>query len=217
MRYQKLLALAVAVLSVALALVCSTAAQKNTKQASSKFYDAQGRFSEAAAKEAYLTFLQKHGYIINDNLRKNMWVSDFGLGKFDEIGMAGMFWVDDPKNNYAALEMILLPGQMVPQHRHERTAAAAPKMESWHVRYGTVYAYGEGVATPKPAVTVPAAEKPHTTVFHETVLRAGDVTGISKPLELHWMKAGPEGAFMTEYSTYHDGKAVKFTDPKIKF
>jgi hypothetical protein len=29
--------------------------------------------------------------------------------------------------------------------------------------------------------------------------------------------AGPEGVILTEVATYHDGKAVRFTDSRIKF
>jgi hypothetical protein len=31
------------------------------------------------------------------------------------------------------------------------------------------------------------------------------------------MQAGPQGAIFTEFSTFHTGEAVRFTDPKIKF
>lgn len=182
-----------------------------------QFYDSNGKLREETAKQAYFDFLQRHNYPLSQNLRENMWVSDFGLGNFVEVGMAGMFWINDQKNNYTALEMILLPGQMIPQHKHVATDIAAPKMESWHVRYGCTHTYGEGQPTTSMAVTIPESQVPYVTVRHETTLRVGEIAGIKKPLELHWQKACEEGAIMTEYSTFHDGNAVKFTDPHIKF
>jgi D-lyxose ketol-isomerase len=196
------------------------AQEKSTEPSPSRneqFYDTNGKFRDEAAKQAYLDFLQRQGYQLSQNLRENMWVSDFGLGNFVEIGMAGMFWINDQKNNYTALEMILLPGQMIPQHKHVKTDIAAPKMESWHIRYGCTHTYGEGEPTTPMAVTIPESQVPYVTVRRETTLRVGEVAGITKPLELHWQKACASGAIMTEYSTFHDGNAVKFTDPHIKF
>lgn len=181
------------------------------------FYDANGKFRDDAAKQAYLDFLQRHGFQLSQNLRANMWVSDFGLGNFVEVGMAGMFWVNDQKNNYTALEMILLPNQMIPEHWHEKSEIAAAKMESWHIRYGCTHTYGEGAPTVPIAAKIPESQTPYVTVRHETTLRVGEVAGIKRPLELHWQQACPSGAVMTEYSTFHDGKAVKFTDPHVKF
>ena len=91
------------------------------------------------------------------------------------------------------------------------------KMESWLVRYGTSYTYGEGPATPKIGVKIHESEKKFLTVMNETVLQVGDVTGIKRPGEKHWQQAGPEGAIVTEVSTYHAGEAVRFTNPAIKF
>jgi hypothetical protein len=31
------------------------------------------------------------------------------------------------------------------------------------------------------------------------------------------MVAGPDGAIVTEYATYHDGKALRFQDPGVSF
>jgi len=34
---------------------------------------------------------------------------------------------------------------------------------------------------------------------------------------MHWMYAGDEGAIVTEYATYHDGSALKFSNPNVSF
>ncbi|MFV2067900.1 MAG: hypothetical protein ACC645_13080, partial [Pirellulales bacterium] len=64
-------------------------------------------------------------------------------------------------------------------------------------------------------VTIHERESKHVTVRNETVLDVGHVTGLARPLEKHWQQAGPQGAIVTEVSTYHAGEAVKYTNPEI--
>ena len=183
------------------------------------FYAAQGKFKPEAAKEAYFRFLEAAQYPIPERLRKEIWVSDFGLGHFTEAGLAGMFWVNNQKDNYTSLDFYLLPGQMIPEHWHVPLPAekVPVKMESWHVRWGSTYTYGEGEPTEKLGVKIPECEKKFITVRHEKVLKLGEMTGITRPEEKHWQQAGPEGAIVTETSTFHSGAAVRFTDPNVKF
>jgi D-lyxose ketol-isomerase len=183
------------------------------------FYDAQGKFQPEAAKEAYLRFLEAARYPIAERLRKEMFVSDFALGRFTEVGLGCMAWVNNQKDNYTSLDIFLLPGQMIPEHWH----VALPdekvpvKMESWHVRWGSTYTYGEGEPAAKLAVKVPDCEEKYVTVRHEKALKLGEVTGLTRPEEKHWQQAGPAGAIITETSTFHSGAAVRFSDPRIKF
>lgn len=183
------------------------------------FYDADGKLNQARAKAAYFALLKHYGYPLNDNVRNNIFVSDFGLGRFTEVGLGGVLWLDEKEGNYASIEVFLLPNQMIPEHWHVPLEAegVGPKVESWIVRYGSTFAYGEGEPTKEPAVKIHACQAKHVTVMHETALRPGEVAGVKRPLAKHWQQAGPKGCILTEVSTYHAGEAVKFTDPKIKF
>lgn len=183
------------------------------------FYTADGAFDETAAKRAYLRLCRRFGYAIHDNLRNNLFVTDFALGRFVEVGLGCLVWVDDPKGNYCSLEIFLLPGQMIPEHWHVgiEDEGVAPKMESWIVRHGKTFTYGEGEPTAELSVSIPESERPFVTVRREKPLAVGEVTGIAKPMERHWQLAGPEGCILTEVSTYHTPAAVRFTNPKIKF
>jgi D-lyxose ketol-isomerase len=180
-------------------------------------YDADGKFNQAAAKRVYLDFLKKSGYPVNATIAKKLFVTDFGLGRFTEAGLGGIVWWGDEKYNFSGLDAFLLPGQIIPEHWHVKTGNISEKMEAWLVRYGEVYTYAEGVPTPKMQARPAAADAAHITVKSERILGVGDIAGISRPLEKHWMQAGPQGAVFTEFSTFHTGEAVKFTDPKIKF
>lgn len=185
----------------------------------SDFYDQGGQFLEDAAKEAYTRLMNAAGFPISDFVRQNLWVADFGLGRFTEVGLGGVFWLNEKKWNYASVEMFLLPNQMIPEHWHVaiESEGVTAKMESWVVRYGTSYACGEGEPTEYLQAKIHEREAQNITVKNETVLSVGQVTGLTRPLEKHWQQAGPQGAIVTEVSTYHAGDAVKFTNPEIKF
>ena len=184
-----------------------------------EFYGPDGKFNEDAAKKAYLKLCAHHGYPVPDSVRKNLAVTDFGLGHFTEAGLAFVAWINDKKAGYASLEVLLLPNQMIPEHWHVALddQGVAPKMESWLVRYGSTFAYGEGEPAQKPSVKIHECQAKCVTVMHETPIRPGEVAGVGKPMEKHWQQAGPEGCILTEMSTFHSGDAVKFTDPRIKF
>ncbi len=185
----------------------------------SDFYGPDGKFDEKAAKEAYLKLCDYFGYPLTEKVRQDLGVTDFGLGRFTEVGVGFLAWTNDKEANYASLEVFLLPNQMIPEHWHvsAEEGKVTPKMESWVVRYGSTFAYGEGEPTANPSVKVPSCQEKFVTARHETPIRPGEVAGIRKPLEKHWQQAGPEGCILTEMSTYHTGEAVKFTDPAIKF
>ena len=206
----------------ALALVliagCATSGSGRIARADNKqFYDANGKFNEEAAKRAYLGFLKQSGYPVNDTIAKKLFVTDFGLGRFTDAGLGVIVWWGDEKYNYSGLDAYLLPGQIIPEHWHAKLRNIPEKMESWLVRHGEVYAYAEGAPTPNMKAKLTDADAAYVTMKNERILRVGEIAGISHPLEKHWMQAGPEGAVFTEFSTFHSGEAVKFTDPKIKF
>lgn len=184
----------------------------------SDFYDSDGAFNAEAAKEIYLEMLRRAHYPIPENPKEKMYAKDWGLGEFTNIGLGGFVWVDSQEHNYCALEMILLPGQMVPEHWHvaDEAAGIGIKMESWHIRWGQTFAYGEGEPTANLAVTPPESQKEFITALHETPLGVGEVAGLTKHLEKHWQQAGPQGCILTEPSNYHSDHCMRYTDPNIE-
>jgi len=182
------------------------------------FYTADGKFDAGAAKNAYYEMMRYYDYPIVPRLRgDDFWTLDFGLGKFTEVGMAGIFWVNNKEHNYFGHEIYLLPGQMIPEHQHVATVDAAPKLEAWQVRYGWVYVYGEGEPTVGVEQRIPPSHKEYAVARTEKKLNPGEVGMLGRAEEKHWMLAGPQGAIVTEYATYHDGKALRFSHPKVTF
>jgi len=182
----------------------------------SDFYDKSGKFKVDAAKEAYLDLLVYHGYPKSSNLEKNLFVTDFGLGRFSEVGMGGAYWANDQNAGYCGMEVFLLPNQMVPEHLHVKTGKAPARTQTAHVRWGKAYAYTDGPPTEKIWPKIPTIELNFVTVRTERELKVGETIEFP-PMQKHWLVGAPEGALMTEYSTYADPDgSTKFTDPKAK-
>jgi len=185
------------------------------KHRNEEFYQPGGTFNAAIAKEAYYEMMRHFNYPIPARLRGDeFWTVDFGLGLFTEVGMAGIFWINNKEHNYFGHEIYLLPGQMIPEHKHVRTADAGPKMEGWHVRHGWVYVYGEGTPTPGVEGRIPPSHKECAVARTEKKLLPGEVASLTGAEQWHWMRAGDEGVIVTEYATYHDGNALRFSHPK---
>jgi D-lyxose ketol-isomerase len=180
------------------------------------FYKADGSFDTDRAKQAYYDMMAYHNYPIVPRLKgEEFWAVDFGLGQFTEVGMAGIFWVNNQEGNYFGHEIYLLPGQMIPEHSHKRTAAAGPKMEAWQVRHGSVRIYSTGEPTPGVTERIPPIHRDIAAARTEKELLPGEVGTLNEAQAMHWMIGGPEGGIVTEYATYHDGDGLRFTHPKV--
>ena len=172
-----------------------------------------GVFQADKATQAYFDMFERFHFPIPPKLREEMWAIDFGLGDFVHAGMAGIFWINRQEDNYFGHDIYLLPGQMIIEHRHIKTEAAGPKMEGWHVRHGMIYTMGEGEPTDPLPFALPESQKPYITVKNCTKLMPGEVDYLKRAEASHFMMAGPEGAIVTEYATYHDGDGLRFTNP----
>jgi hypothetical protein len=120
---------------------------------------------------------------------------------------------------YFAHEIYLLPGQMIVEHRHRKVPEGPAKMETWHVRYGMVYTFGEGEPTVDLPCKLPESQLRRTgiTVRHCTPLQEGEITSLNRLEAPHFMIAGPEGAIVSEYASPHYGSALEFTNKTVVF
>lgn len=180
------------------------------------FYQ-DGEFQVEKAKAAYFDMMEKHGYPVPEFLKENMWATDFGLGDFVNVGMAGIFWVNVESFGYFAHEIYLLPGQMIVEHAHEATAKGGPKMESWHVRHGNIFTFGEEGDAPPACVKLPSSQEKFITVKKCYELMPGDIRTLNRVTAKHFMMGGPAGAIVSEYATFHDNDGLRFTNPAVKF
>lgn len=181
------------------------------KYTNADFYK-DGKFDQEVAMKAMKDMFDFYGVPFTDLMAKDMWVTDFGLGDFENVGMGGIFWINDPEYKYFAHAIYLLPGQMIPEHAHVKTDFPA-KHESWMVEKGWVYNFSEvGDETPN-APAIPAGHGPIKSK-NFVVQKVGDVLRLKELGTFHFMMAGPEGAIVDEWACYHDNAGLRFTNTK---
>lgn len=166
-----------------------------------------------AAQERAAHMLEQAGIRITPEERRNIEVAEFGLGDLAHTGLELVVYVNTDR--YCAKELILFPGQTCPEHRHPAVASGAGKMETFRCRWGQVWLYLPGAATPNLQGKPPVGSEPYYTVFHQITLQPGDQFTIP-PDTLHWFQAGYEGAIVSEFSSTSRDESDVFTDPRIR-
>ncbi|MDO4754871.1 MAG: hypothetical protein Q4A54_00875 [Parabacteroides sp.] len=189
-------------------------AMKYSKKFTNADFYKDGKFQQEVAIEAMKDMFAFYDIPFTELMAKDMWVTDFGLGDFENVGMGGIFWINDAEQGYFAHAIYLLPGQMIPEHAHVKTKFPA-KHESWMVNKGWVYNFSEvGEATPN----APAIPATHGAIKSKNfvVQNVGDVLRLKELGTFHFMMAGPEGAIVDEWACYHDNDGLRFTNTKAK-
>ena len=145
---------------------------------------------------------------------ENMEIADLGLGDIRRVGLEVVVYENNDR--YCAKELVLLPRQICPEHRHPRVDGRnRGKKETFRCRAGEVCLYVAGEKTPRPRARVPRKYKRFLSVWREIVLRPGDQYTLP-PDELHWFQAGDRGAVVSEFSSTSTDENDVFTDPRIR-
>ena len=167
------------------------------------------------AQAKALEYFKKAGVVLTEEERGRIEVADFGLGDLEHTGLEILTYVNTQRS--CAKELILFPGQTCPEHRHPPVSFQVNpgKEETFRCRWGEVYVYVPGEATPNPKARPPEGREKTYTVHHEVILRPGEQCTLA-PNTLHWFQAGPEGAVVSEFSTRSVDEADIFTDPQIQ-
>ena len=172
-----------------------------------------GREQFESAQQRAKDYLARAGIIITPEEATNIEVADFGLNELDSTGLELVVYVNTDR--VCAKELVLLPRQTCPQHRHPPVGDSPGKEETFRCRLGEVYLYVPGDATQAPVASPPAGEREHYTVWHQIVLKPGDQYTIP-PDTWHWFQAGPAGAVVSEFSTRSTDEHDVFTDPRVR-
>lgn len=177
-----------------------------------------GEFDQEKAFAAFFELFEYHNYSLAESLKghPDFWVGEFGLGDYAQCGMAGIFWVNDKEHAYFGHEIYLLPGQMIPEHYHLPAEGMPAKHEAWQVRHGSVHTMCQGGDPAKCPVELSKKQLAEggITCFQGKELKVGDMDYLRKLEEPHFMIAGPEGAIVTEYASWHSGEGLGFTNKK---
>jgi len=139
--------------------------------------------------------------------------ADFGLNRFEEIGLGVLVYVNTDR--CCAKELAMWPGQTCPEHRHPPVGDDPGKEETFRCRAGRVYLYVEGPAAGSPACAPPSGTEGTYTVWNEVALGPGDQYTIFPNIK-HWFQAGPEGCVVSEFSTRSTDENDIFTDEEIQ-
>lgn len=199
--------------------LAASASKKVKKMKKEDFY-VDGKFSKPKAFEAYYDMMRRFNYPIYPLLKTDQfWTSDFAQNDFLNVGMAGIFWINNTEAGYFGHEIYLLPGQMIVEHGHNKAAEGPAKMETWQVRHGMIYTFSEGEPTKDLPVTLPESQLKANgiTARNCKVLKEGELGTLNRVIAKHFMMAGPEGAIVTEYGTPHYGPALEFTNKTVVF
>lgn len=170
----------------------------------------QAQYDEARSKA--LEYFKKAGIAITPTEAANLEVADAGLGDLWNVGLIILTYVNTDR--VCAKELVCLPNQMFPEHRHPTVKGQPGKEETFRCRWGEVYLYVTGEATPNPKAKPPAHRADTYTVWHEIVLKPGDQYTLM-PETWHWFQGGPQGAVVSEFSTRSRDECDLFTDPDI--
>lgn len=166
----------------------------------------------ARYRKQALGLFQKAGIVVTAAEQEQIEIADFGLGQFEQTGLAVLVYVNTER--CCAKELAMWPQQTCPEHRHPPVGSNPGKEETFRCRWGEIYLYVPGSRTPAPKAIVPAGHEQSYTVWHEVHLKPGEQYTLM-PDTLHWFQAGPEGALVSEFSTRSTDEADLFTNHHI--
>lgn len=159
------------------------------------------------------------GIVITPDEERVLEIADFGLGRFEQLGLAIHVYVNTAR--CCAKELVMLPGQICPEHRHPPIAEASDpgKEETFRVRAGEIHLFLPGPASDAERDAalgmLPADKRSTVTVFRRVHLKPGQQCTLP-PNTPHWFAAGAQGAVVSEFSTRSRDEADVFTDHEIR-
>ncbi len=160
-----------------------------------------------------LEMLEKAKIAITPDEAATMEIADFALGEFEKTGFAILVYENNER--YCAKELVLLPRQTCPQHRHPPVASDPGKMETFRCRWGKVWVCATGEPTTNPKAIVPKDSEPYYTVSHEVELNPGEQYTVPSDT-WHWFQAGDHGCIVSEFSSTSRDELDIFADPRIR-
>ena len=161
--------------------------------------------------------IRRGGIALNDSEVATIEIADFGLGRYEQIGLAIHIYVNTKR--VCAKELAMLPRMMCPEHLHPDVDGEPGKEETFRVRAGEVFIYTPGKHSDDDKAAalarIPEDKRDSVTVFHCHHLQTGDQLTLP-PNTKHWFVAGDAGCVLSEFSTRSRDEADIFTDTTIQ-
>lgn len=164
------------------------------------------------ARQQAIELLRRTGVAFRPDEFERIEVTDLGLNELESSGGQILTLVNTDK--IAAKLLAMLPGQILPEHRHPPLGEYPGKEETIRCEWGVLYLYGPGEPAENPLGCPPAHRRQTYTVWHEYVLQPGQQVTFP-PNTPHWFQGGPQGAVVWSFSTKALDVKDIFTDPQI--
>ena len=97
---------------------------------------------DLAARATAANQIRQAGLVLSDSEAAAIEIADFGLGRYDELGLAIHVYVNTAR--CCAKELAMLPNQMCPEHLHPPVDDDPGKEETFRVRQGEVHLFVAG-------------------------------------------------------------------------
>ena len=151
------------------------------------------------------------GFPLDPDELEHIAVADFGLSRPEREGaqILTLFATE----RISAKLIVLLPGQILPEHWHPPVGADPGKEEILRGHWGEVMYFDEGEANLDNSEFPPDKASGYTCRSRRN-LGPGDQV-IIPPGRKHWMKGGPEGGCVISFSTCVRDILDQFTDQDI--
>src|SRR6188472_2211592 len=109
------------------------------------------------ARRRAAAMLERVGIVLTPAEVAGIEVADFGLADLERTGLQLITYVNTDR--YCAKELVLLPRQTCPEHRHPPVDGQPGKMETFRCRWGTVHLFVEGPSTGESTARPPAGSE----------------------------------------------------------
>jgi len=167
-----------------------------------------------------LNILNKGNIYITKKEREKIEIADFGLSDYPRLGLQILTYYNSPE--YCAKELIMLPNQICPEHRHPPYGEHPGKKETFRCRWGKVYLFVDDISLPRLENNITNSRiMPHVkdmqwfSCDRYIELNPGDQYTIPSNT-LHWFISGSDGAIVSEFSTENTDDHDMFTDIRVK-
>ena len=171
------------------------------------------REEEARWRQKALETFDRACIALTDAEKGGIEIADPGLGEFEQTGLIVLTYVNTTR--VCAKELVMLPSQTCPEHRHPPVEGSPGKEETFRCRWGNVFIYVPGATTDPMHAVLPKGREDTYTAFHEVALSPGEQYTLN-PNTWHWFQAGEEGAIVSEFSTASTDENDVFTDADIQ-
>jgi len=153
------------------------------------------------------------GLFFKPDEKQRIEIADFGLGTFEQTGLAVYVYVNTDR--CCAKDLAMWPRQTCPEHLHPSVGGQPGKEETFRVRHGKMWLYIPGPRADRPNAVPPRGREKTYTIWREIELNPGDQYTLT-PDTPHWFQAGDEGCVVSEFSTRSTDENDIFTDPEIQ-